>query len=149
MTIPQSIPAGSSPETVPTRVLCVDDNSDIVAVIRMMISTQPNMKFVGQLASADDLLSRLHELTELPHVVVLDATMPGRSPLSVMTEMAREFPAVRTIIYSGYDDAESIDRAINAGAWGYVSKRDDAATIVRAVSEVTSGRPFWLRAGPS
>ena len=35
----------------------------------------------------------------------LDATMPGRSPLAVMSEMAAEFPAIRTIIYTGHDDA--------------------------------------------
>ncbi len=142
--------------TLPTRVLCVDDSSDMTEAMRMVIDAEPMMECVGCLACADDLVEQVRRLrpatTTPPHaplpplVVLLDATMPGKSPLKAMSEMAAEFPEVRTIIYSGHDDAAFVDRAMNAGARGCVSKKDDPETIVRAVRAVAAGKGWWPRA---
>ena len=59
-----------------------------------------------------------------------------------MSELAAAFPQARTIIYNGHDDRGFIDRTIDAGAWGCVSKRDDPATVTRTVREVAAGRVF-------
>src|SRR5882724_9240957 len=125
-----------TPPTRPTRVLCVDDNRDITEVMQLVIGTEPRIECVGCMGSADGLIEAVRGLSPPPDVVLLDATMPGRSPLVVMSELAAEVPAVRTIIYSGYTDAEFIARAKAAGAWGYVSKNEDPDVILRAVLEV-------------
>jgi DNA-binding NarL/FixJ family response regulator len=100
------------------------------------------MQCVGCLASADHLVEEVRRLTAAPDtslVILLDATMPGKSPFAAMIEVAAEFPSVRTIIYSGYDDPAFIERALEAGAWDCISKRDDPEAIVRAVREVVAG----------
>jgi len=127
----------------PTRVLCVDDNADMTAVLRIMIDAQPTMECAGCLDSADDLVAKVRRVSPPPHVVLLDATMPGQDPLLAMTELSREIPGIKTIIYSGHDDPEFIDRAMSAGAWGCISKRDDPDTVLRAVREVAAGRVYW------
>lgn len=128
---------------LPTRVLCVDDSPDITAVMRMVIETEPTMQCVGCLASADHLIEKVRALSPPPNVVLLDATMPGKSPLAVMSEMAAEFPEIKTIIYSGHHDQAFIDRAKDAGAWGFLSKSDEPETILRAVREVAAGNVWW------
>ncbi|MFZ4574231.1 MAG: response regulator [Phycisphaerales bacterium] len=137
----------SSLSATKIRVLCVDDSRDITAVLKMIIDAEPDMRCVGCLLSADRLISEVRRLSTTPStpstsslVVILDANMPGKDPLKVMQELATGFPCVRTIIYSGYDDPEFVDRAIAAGASGCVSKRDEPEAITRAVREVDAGR---------
>ena len=127
----------------PTRVLCVDDSPDITAVMRMVLDTDPTMQCVGCLASADQLIDTVRLMSPPPDVVLLDATMPGKSPLAVMSDMAAEFSDVRTIIYSGHEDPAFIDQAMTAGAWGYVSKNDPPDTILSAVRDVAAGNARW------
>lgn len=132
---------------LPTRVLCVDDNPDMTAVMRIMIEAEPTMECVGCLESADGLLDAVRRLSLSPAVsplvVVLDATMPGMRPLKVMNALAAEFPAIKTIIYSGHDDPAFIEQAMSAGAWGCVSKREEPETLMRAVRAAASGAACW------
>jgi DNA-binding NarL/FixJ family response regulator len=133
---------------VKIRVLCVDDSRDMTAVLKMMVDAEPDMTCVGCLASADNLIAEARRVSATPSnpsptpptplVIILDATMPGKDPLTAMRELAAELPWVRTIIYSGYCDRAFIDRAIAAGAWACVSKSEEPAAITRAVREVAA-----------
>ncbi|MEK6701793.1 MAG: response regulator transcription factor, partial [Planctomycetota bacterium] len=138
-----ALPTDTSSSTLVTRVLCVDDNADITEVMRMVIDTEPTMRCVGCLASADHLVEKVRRMSPLPEVVLLDATMPGKSPLVAMSELAAAFPEIRTIIYSGHDDPGFMEQAREAGAWGCVSKNDDPSAILHAVRRVTTGNALW------
>lgn len=133
----------------PTRVLCVDDSRDMTAVMQLMIDAEPQMECVGCLHSANDLAKVARRLNPPPDVVILDATMPGKNPLASMAELAAEFPTIRTIILSGHDDAAFVQRAIDAGAWGCVSKREPPDAILRAVREAANGHARRPRADSS
>lgn len=132
---------------VPIRVLCVDDSPDITMVMRIVIESAPMMECVGCLSSADHLVEEARRLTAPPNpkslVVLLDATMPGKNPLAAMSELATDFPEIKMIIYSAHDDEAFIDRAMDAGAWGCVSKNDHPDTVLRIVREVAAGNAWW------
>ncbi|MDZ4858120.1 MAG: response regulator transcription factor [Candidatus Hydrogenedentes bacterium] len=129
-----------------TRVLCVDDHRDIRTVLRMVIDAEQDMQCVGCLASADTLVDEARRTQA--DVVLLDATMPGKDPFEAMGELFADSPQTRTIIFSAWDDAEIIQRAIDAGAQGWVCKTDDPTMIVRATREVAAGETFFPT-GPS
>lgn len=122
-----------------TRVLCVDDFPDSTTTMRLSIESDPTMRCVGCLASADHLLEWVRRHALSPDVVLLDASMPGKNPLEALRELDAAFPHIRTIILSGHDDAAFIDRVFAAGAWGYVSKGDEPDTVLQAVREVAKG----------
>src|SRR5688572_8240221 len=82
-----------------TRVLCVDDLPDITALIRLIIDAEGTMQCVGCLESANHLVDEVRRLGGVD-VVLLDATMPGRDAFEAMSELAREFPQTRALIYS-------------------------------------------------
>ncbi len=125
----------------PIRVVCVDDLPDVTAVLQLIIGAEAKMRCVGCLASANDLVAEVRRTHA--DVLLLDATMPGRNAFQAMSELARECPRTRTIIFSGYDDPAFVDRAVQAGAWGCVSKDATPQTIVRALREVAAGRTFF------
>lgn len=129
--------------TAITRVLCVDDNSDMTEVMRLVVDSEPQMACVGCLASADNLVKTIRSLTPQPNIVLLDASMPGKDPLAVMKQMVTLFPNVRTIIYSGHEGQAFVDRVKAAGAWGCISKRDEPEVIVTAIRAVAAGKPHW------
>jgi DNA-binding NarL/FixJ family response regulator len=140
-----------TPPALPTLVLCIDDSPDITAVMKMIIDTDPGMLCVGCLSCADRLVEKVRGLSaeqdspRVSLVLLLDATMPGASPLAVMSELAAQFPAVRTIFYSGYHDQPSLDQAKKAGAWGWISKSDEPEVILQAVRSVAAGDAWWPR----
>src|SRR5688572_9165 len=135
----------TSPALPTIRVLCVDDMANVTAVMQLILEAQVEVKMecVGCLASANDLVDEVRRIQPHPDVILLDATMPGKSPFEAMRQLRHEFPKTRTIVFSGHDDQEIIDRSADAGAWGCVSKHDPAQTIMQAVREVASGRTFF------
>lgn len=138
--------AGPSTDSRPlTRVLCVDDNADMTAALRMIIGCERSMVCVGCLGSTDDLIREVQRYDPRPDVLILDATMPGMDPFAAMKELSVACPETRAIIYSGYDDQAFVNRAVDAGAWGCVSKNDEPEAILRAVREVAAGRALDSR----
>lgn len=121
----------------PISVLCVDDNADISDMLAAVIRAESDMTCAGTLNSADELVDSIARLK--PDIVLLDLTMPGRSPLEAMKEAHERHADTRTIIVSGYDDQKTIDDAIDHGAWGYASKHGDIALLLNTIRRVSRG----------
>lgn len=130
----------------PLRVMVADDNSDLAEMLAYVIGVEPAMECVRCVQSADHLAEEIR--AHRPDVLVLDAKMPGRDPLAAVAELGPEFPGVRTVFYSGYDDADFIERTIDAGAWGFVSKRQQAAAVIEAIRSVAAGRVVFPEPRP-
>ncbi len=110
--------------------------------MRMIIETDGTMEFAGSLESADRLLTEARRLAAKPGVVslivLLDARMPGKSPLEAVREIAAELPWVRVVILSGFDDPAFYDKVLDAGAWGFISKSDEPDAILRAIHKIAA-----------
>ncbi|MEM8883013.1 MAG: response regulator transcription factor [Planctomycetota bacterium] len=120
-----------------TKVLCVDDHAFLAEGLRSKISLEKDMDFVGWLPDATSLLKEV-EARE-PHVITLDIEMPGPDPFEALADVARRFPDVRVIMLSAYVRDRYLDAAVEAGAWGFLSKADDPDTIVQAIRKVAGG----------
>jgi DNA-binding NarL/FixJ family response regulator len=119
------------------RLLVVDDSRDLLDVMTLTVRREPDIEVVGTLESADGVLNLLEERGA--DVVLIDLTMPGKPPLDAVREVCERFPAVRTVVYSGYDDAETIRQAAGAGATGFVSKHHDLRAVLDIVRRVAGG----------
>ena len=119
------------------RVLLADDSPEIVSVLRALIRISSDLECVGNVSCAD----ALPEAVKLdgPDVVLVDLTMPGRAPLEVIQEIARTHPKTRSVVFSGYDDEDTVQSALNAGASGFVSKNADIQNVMDAIREVAAG----------
>ena len=128
-----------------TRVLVIDDHPDITELLCFVIGKQASMECVGCAHCVDELAADLRRYR--PDVLVLDARMPGADPLQAVVDCAAEFPAVRAIFYTGYDEPAFIEKVIEAGAWGFVSKRQQADALIAAILAVAAGRPVFPGTG--
>lgn len=118
-------------------VLCVDDNEHVAAALQFILSRTKPFEWKGWLPSADELLGEAIKLA--PAVVLLDLDMPGRNAFEAVADVVKHCPDTRVLIFSGHVRGDLVERALDAGAWGYVSKNDGEAELVKAIESVAGG----------
>ncbi|MCC6678733.1 MAG: response regulator transcription factor [Phycisphaerales bacterium] len=118
-------------------VLCVDDNQDVARALRRKLSLVGGFDWRGWLPDAESLLGSVRQ--HCPAVVLLDIDMPGPDPFGVLAEITAQCPDTRVIVFSGHIRRDLIDRALDSGAWAYVSKNDGDVALVDAIRRVTAG----------
>jgi len=119
------------------RLLCVDDNVSVCEAIKIKLELSGGIEWVGRLEHAGDLVSEVKRLK--PDVVLLDIDMPGKDSFEALAEVVEASPDARVLILSGYVQNELIDKAVEAGAWGYISKNEGTEVIVSAIRSVAKG----------
>ena len=124
-------------EPAPIRVMCVDDNEWIAEAIERKLRRSPGYAWAGWLPSADDFPDAVCE--RRPDVLLLDIDMPGRDAFEAIGLVGGQCPEVRVVMLSGHVRLDLINRAFEAGAWGYVAKTQDLAELLEAVRRVAAG----------
>jgi DNA-binding NarL/FixJ family response regulator len=121
-------------------VLLVDDHAVVREGYRRLLERGGNIEVIGEADAADAALERFRELA--PQVVVMDIALPGVSGVEVMRRMLAAKPATRVLMFSMYEDAIFANRALQAGACGYVTKASAPNVLVEAVLTVARGKPY-------
>jgi len=125
------------PRSQTVRVLCVDDNPRVAEALRTRCSAWSGLEWGGWAANADDLVDRVKR--ESATIVFLDLDMPGRDALEALAELTVECDDARVIVFTAHVRRDLIDAAIDAGAWGYVSKGDGDLALFEAIEQVSRG----------
>lgn len=121
----------------PIRVLCVDDNDFIAEAIMRSMRPHAEFSWMGWLPNTEGLKEMV--LRDPPGVIVMDVDMPGENVFDVVAALAAARPEARVLMLSGHARRDLVDRAVSAGAWGYVSKDEDLAVILEAIRKVAAG----------
>ena len=95
---------------------------------------------IGEAADAATAHSLFCSLN--PHLVVMDITLPGTSGIEAMRRMLAYKADTRVLMFSMHEDAIFAKRALQAGAFGYVTKASAPKVLVEAVHSVASGRKY-------
>jgi two-component system, NarL family, invasion response regulator UvrY len=111
-----------------------------VTIPRRLLERHPDIVVIGEAADAADAYALFYKLA--PQIVVMDITLPGMSGLEAMRCMLAHRPATRTLIFSMHEDVIFAKRALQAGAFGYVSKASAPGVLVEAVLAVASGKKY-------
>jgi DNA-binding NarL/FixJ family response regulator len=130
----------------PIRVVVIEDHPLMLKAVLDELSSQPGIQVVGT-AEHGSKLPRLVRETS-PDVVILDLGMSGGNfePISSVRSLLQEFPNVRVLVLTGYDDDVYIRQIVNAGAYGYVLKSDDfSLTLPEGVERVYAGKRFYSK----
>jgi DNA-binding NarL/FixJ family response regulator len=122
------------------KVLLVDDHAVVRAGFRMLLSSQ---SFIGDIADIDrgERVGQEYDRFQ-PDVVVMDLSMPGIGGLEAIRRLVKQDNAAIILVYSIHDEAIYVERAINAGAKGYVSKNSAPEILAEAVKAVVSGKQY-------
>lgn len=122
------------------RVLSVDDHPLIREGVAAMIRDQPDMDLVAEAASGREAIQRYRELR--PDVTLMDIRLPDASGIDTVIAIREEFPEARILILSTFEGDVDIQRALAAGARGYLLKSMPPEDLLEAIRQVHAGRKF-------
>ena len=119
-------------KTRPLRVLIAENHRDLSDIMCQLIDTEPDMRCVGQVADAGEVLESARRMQA--DVVILDLTLQGGSGLPLVEELAQAMPSLRIIVFSGVAFSEDIAReAKRRGACAFITKGADFDVLLKAV----------------
>jgi DNA-binding NarL/FixJ family response regulator len=114
------------------RVLIAENHQDLSDIMSQLINTEPDMRCVGQVSDAGEVLAAARR-TEAD-VLILDLMLHGGSGLPLIGELAQALPSLRIIVFSGVAFSEEIAlEAKRRGAAAFVTKGADFAVLLRAL----------------
>jgi DNA-binding NarL/FixJ family response regulator len=122
------------------RILVADDHGIVRSGIRMLIERQAGMRVVAEAADGAEALEKA--LAERPDLAILDVSMPRLTGLQAAREIKAQAPGTAVLLLSMHDDERYLFDALQAGAAGYVLKRQADEELVEAIRAVVRGEPF-------
>jgi NarL family two-component system response regulator LiaR len=120
------------------RVFLVDDHPMVRAGLAGMIQGERDLVFVGEAVDGREAVKLIPALQ--PDVVLLDMAMPHLDGVGVIEALQATLPQTRFVILSSLLDPLQVDRAVRAGARGYLLKTASAQELVTMVRQVHAGR---------
>jgi len=126
------------------RLLIADDHGIVRGGLKLLLDRQVDMQVVGEASDGVEALSLA--LRERPDICVLDVAMPRMTGLQATVEIRAHAPEIAVLLLSMHDDERYLYEALQAGAAGYVLKREADTVLVDAVRAVSRGEPFMTNA---
>ena len=128
----------------PIRVLLVDDHSIVRIGLRGVLDLEPDLAVVAEAEDGAQAVDLFRE--HRPDVTLMDLRMPGMDGIETTRRIHASFPQARILMLTTYDGDHDIQRALEAGALGYVLKNVTGDELVRAVRTVHSGQRYLPQA---
>lgn len=116
------------------QILLVDDQHIIRQGLRSMLESNADMKIVGEAENGQRAIEQIPLLQ--PDVVLMDIRMPIMDGVAATTAIAQQFPTIKVLVLTTFDDDEYVSQAMRVGAKGYLLKDtepDELALAIRAI----------------
>jgi DNA-binding NarL/FixJ family response regulator len=123
-----------------TRVLIVDDHPAVRDGLAVRISSQDDLEVCGEAANAAEALRVLESIH--PDVAVIDIQLKDSDGLDLVKRIRARDDSIRILVWSVYPDKLYAERALNAGALGYINKEHTTGRIVEAIRRVREGKVY-------
>ncbi len=116
------------------KVAIADDHQIFRKGVILSMRPYTNIKFVMEAENGEDLLAKIPEA--MPDVVLCDLKMPIKDGIDTTKMITKNFPNVRVIILTMYEDERFVGHLMDCGAAGYLLKNTEPAEIKRAIMDV-------------
>ena len=127
------------------RIMLVDDHAMVRHGIATLINAQADMEVFGEAGTVDDAVSMIKP-DKHPDLVLIDLSLSGVSGFELLKKLHLRFPALPTLVVSMYDESEYAERALRAGARGYVMKQEVLDVLLVAIRRVLAGKIYLSEA---
>lgn len=127
-------------ETRVARILLVDDHPIVRQGLAALISGERDLTVCGEADDPDQGLEQIEKLN--PDIVVSDLSFGGLSGIELIKDIRARWPRMPVLILSMHDEAHYADRALRAGAMGYIMKGAGGQRVLEAIRQVLSGQIY-------
>ena len=105
-----------------------------------LIGQQPDLAVCGEAGDAEQALTAI--ASHRPEVVLADVTLPGKHGLEFIKDVQALYPEVMILVVSMHDETLYAERALHAGARGYLMKSEGGETLLAAIRHVLAGKIY-------
>jgi DNA-binding NarL/FixJ family response regulator len=133
----QTSPGQAPAKASKSRVFIVDDHTMFREGLRQLIERDPGLMVCGDAADSAGCLQGLRETQ--PDVVLVDISLAGASGIDLIKSIKSEYDDLPVLVVSMHDESLYAERAMRAGAMGYVMKHEPAKTMKAAIYKVLGG----------
>ncbi len=123
----------------PIRVLIVDDHSMMRTGLRYTLQSFTDMELVGEAGSGAEAIELCDQVQ--PDVILMDMAMPGMDGAQTTQLVRQSHPKMQIIVLTSFQERDLVERAIQAGAIGYLLKNATAEELGDAIRSAFAGRP--------
>ncbi|MBL8851588.1 MAG: response regulator transcription factor [Planctomycetaceae bacterium] len=124
----------------PANVLIVDDHAFLRRGLAQIIEDLPEVVVCGEAAGVAETLEQIGNCH--PDIVVVDISLADGNGLELTKEIKSTWPDIKVLVSSMHDEALFAERALRAGALGYVSKSDNVDAFIAALRRVCQGQVY-------
>jgi DNA-binding NarL/FixJ family response regulator len=122
------------------RIFLVDDHPLVREWLATLLRQQPDLEVCGQAEDARQAFATME--ADPPDVAIVDLSLKTSSGLDLIKDLSERLPTIQVIVLSMHEEIFYAERALRAGARGYVTKRESTHRIVEAIHEVQAGRLY-------
>jgi DNA-binding NarL/FixJ family response regulator len=122
------------------QVLVVDDHPIVRQGLMHLLANEPDMEVCGGAASADEAIEEVK--TKHPDLVIIDISLKDSHGLDLIARVKELDHYVRMLVWSMYDEKVYAERALRAGAMGYVNKQAPTDEVIKAIRRVLAGEAY-------
>ena len=123
------------------QVMLVDDHAMLRHGMAMLINAEPDMEVFAEAGDGDEALAML-KMEHHADIALVDVSLKTRSGLDLIKSMHILIPALPVLVVSMHDETVYAERALRAGARGYVMKQEPGEVLVAAIREVLKGNIY-------
>ncbi|HEX3797405.1 MAG TPA: response regulator transcription factor [Verrucomicrobiae bacterium] len=123
------------------RILIVDDHPLVRLSLREVIKRESDLFVCGEAEDREQALELV--ASAKPHLAIVDLTLKSSNGMDLIKDLRDRFPKVQILVLSMHDEALHAERAIRAGARGYITKQEATKKIMVAIRQVLSGEIYW------
>ena len=132
-----------------TRILVVDDHPVVRAGVAHLLANEPDLEVCAEASGVEDAIAALEKAESdpenCPDLAVVDIMLPDGCGLDLVRELTRRSPGLPILVASVHDEVLFAERALRAGARGFINKQEAADELIDAIREICDGGT-WLSA---
>jgi DNA-binding NarL/FixJ family response regulator len=122
------------------KILIVDDHPLMREGLASRIAPQADMEVCGEAASVDEALTQVKATN--PDLVIVDIALADSNGIDLIKDVKARFPNIKMLVVSAYDESLYAERALRAGAHGYVNKQEVQEKVIDAIRAVLDGERY-------
>jgi len=141
MAIPRGFQSNDRPDggQVRIRVMLVDDHAVVRSGLSAFLLAFDDLELVGEAGSGEEAIRRCRSIS--PDVVLMDLAMPGMDGAEATKVIRQNCPEIQVIVLTSFKEEDLVQRALQAGAIGYLLKNISANELADAIRAAKVGRP--------
>jgi two-component system response regulator DegU len=123
------------------KILLVDDHGIVRDGIKATLSSEKNLKIIGEASNGIEAIELTKKLT--PDIIIMDISMPEMSGIEATAIISDRFPNTRTLVLSMHDNEDYILKSIESGAYGYLLKDTGKEEFIKAITTIAKGDKYF------